>query len=78
MVASALMGVVMSDVVVVPLFSFVCFLYLFVIRVELCPLVPRLGFCVDLGFSHCLVGCYLMGGSCVHITRCRSFPLCLG
>ncbi|GMN60903.1 hypothetical protein TIFTF001_029989 [Ficus carica] len=32
------------------LFSFVCFMCLFVIRAEVFPLIPRVGFCVDLGF----------------------------
>ena len=34
----------------VSLFPFVCFMCLFVIRVEVFPLVPRVCFCVDLSF----------------------------
>ena len=50
MVALALMGMALPEVAVVLLFSFVCFLCLFVIRVEVSPLVRCVGFCVDLGF----------------------------
>ncbi|GMN68989.1 hypothetical protein TIFTF001_038042 [Ficus carica] len=47
MVTPVLMGVALPKVAVVTLFSFVYFMYLFVIRVEVSPLVPRVGFCVD-------------------------------
>ena len=50
MVTSALMGVALPEIVVVSLFSFVCLMCLFVIRAEVSPMVPRVGFCVDLGF----------------------------
>ncbi|GMN37062.1 hypothetical protein TIFTF001_006513 [Ficus carica] len=50
MVTPALMDVTLQEVAVVPLFSFVCFLCLFVIKAEVSPLVPRVGFCVNLGF----------------------------
>ena len=50
MVAPALMGMALPEVAVVPFFSFVCFLCLFVISAEVSPLVPHVGFCVDLDF----------------------------
>lgn len=50
MVALALMGMASPEVTVVLLFSFVCFLCLFVIRAGVSLLVPHVGFCIDLGF----------------------------
>ncbi|GMN38734.1 hypothetical protein TIFTF001_007966 [Ficus carica] len=69
MVAPTLMGVALLEIAVVPLFSFVCNLCLFVIRAKVSPLVLRVGFCVDrvlvvvwwadLAFASPVVGVFL-------------------
>ena len=50
MVALTLIGVALSKVAVVSLFSFICFLCLLIIKTKVSLLVPHVGFCIDLGF----------------------------
>ncbi|GMN41585.1 hypothetical protein TIFTF001_010805 [Ficus carica] len=50
MVSPVLICVALPEVAVVPLFSLICILCLFVIRAEVSPLVTRVGFCIDLVF----------------------------